>query len=128
MMRSSIILLAVLSILSFGTYSQQQIDLVTPQQFQSLIKSQKGMLLDVRTPSEYKKGYIEGAVLMNIFDDDFEARLDKLDKNQVYYVYCASGGRSAECVDIMKRKGFKKVYDLDGGISRWMREKYPVKS
>lgn len=104
----------------------QQYQLVGPKDFQAKMKSQKGVLIDVRTPGEFNKGYIEGAQLMNIFNDDFEAKLDKLDKNQVYYVYCAVGGRSNECTELMKKKGFKNIVELDGGFNRWSKEKMPV--
>jgi rhodanese-related sulfurtransferase len=115
----------VFMLFSITTFAQQY-QLLSPKDFEAKMKSQKGMLIDVRTPGEFKKGYIAGAQLMNIFNDDFEAKLDKLDKNQVYYVYCAVGGRSNECTDMMKKKGFKNIIELEGGFNRWAKEKMPI--
>jgi len=111
---------------SFMLYAQQGVKYVQPKQFQSLMQTQKGIVLDVRTPAEYKKGHIKGAQLMNIFDDDFEARLNKLDRNSVFYVYCGSGGRSSECTEMMVKKGFKHVVELEGGTSNWLKNGLPL--
>jgi phage shock protein E len=119
-------LFSAVSILFTMSAFAQQYQLLGPKEFEAKMKSQKGVLIDVRTPGEFKKGYIEGAQLMNIFNDDFETRIDKLDKNQVYYVYCAVGGRSNECTDLMKKKGFKNIVELEGGFNRWAKEKMPV--
>jgi rhodanese-related sulfurtransferase len=119
-------LVSVIFMLFSITTFAQQYQLLSPKDFEAKMKSQKGMLIDVRTPGEFKKGYIAGAQLMNIFNDDFEAKLDKLDKNQVYYVYCAVGGRSNECTDMMKKKGFKNIIELEGGFNRWAKEKMPI--
>jgi rhodanese-related sulfurtransferase len=105
---------------------QQNIQMLTPAAFQEAIAKHKGILIDVRTPGEYQKGHIKDARLLNIFDDNFETEINKLDKNETYYVYCASGGRSDECVQMMKQKGFMNVYDLDGGIGRWQKEGLPI--
>ncbi len=88
-------------------------------EFNRLIKSKPGQLIDVRTPSEVAKGAIEGSTNMNLFDDNFEAQIDKLDKNKPVYVYCASGGRSGEAMELMEKKGFKEVYNLEGGYTAW---------
>jgi rhodanese-related sulfurtransferase len=73
--------------------------------------------LDVRTPEEFKEGHIAGAVNLNIYDADFSAQLDQLDKSKPIYVYCKSGGRSTDASDMMRAKGFKAVYNLVGGYS-----------
>lgn len=99
---------------------------VNASEFSEKIKTQPGIILDVRTPGEYKKGFIKDAQLMDIFSDSFDAELNKLDRNTAYYVYCGSGGRSAECSEKMQTLGFKKVYDLDGGMSAWRNANMPI--
>lgn len=99
---------------------------ISAAEFGDKIAKQPGVILDVRTPGEYKKGFIKDARLLDIFSDNFDAELNKLDRNATYYVYCASGGRSAECAEKMQTLGFKKVYDLDGGMGAWRNANMPV--
>lgn len=107
--------------------NQPTIELVTPIQFDSLIKHlPNAVLLDVRTPGEVKKGIITGATSLDLFRDDFEASLKQLDKSKPYLVYCGIGGRSAEAAELMQRLGFTKIYDLDGGITRWKKEGFQI--
>jgi len=79
----------------------------------------KGFLLDVRTPEEFAEGHIQGAVNIDIYDAQFSSQLDKLDKSKPVYVYCRSGARSSNASEMMKKKGFKEVYNLIGGYAAY---------
>jgi phage shock protein E len=83
-------------------------------------------VIDVRTPEEYVEGHITGASLIDIHAADFKQRIGQLEKDVPYYVYCRTGGRSREAVNIMKAAGFAQVYGLDGGIRAWTRAGFPV--
>ncbi|CAM2065550.1 Rhodanese-like domain-containing protein [Sulfidibacter corallicola] len=87
----------------------------------------QAVLLDVRTPEEFKQGHIAGAELMNFHDPKFQARLGKLAKDKTYLVYCRSGGRSGKTAKMMKELGFVRVYDLAGGMIDWNKKSMPVK-
>ena len=86
-----------------------------------------GQIIDVRTPEEHAQGYVEGATLMNINSSDFASKIETLDKKAPVYVYCRSGGRSGNAMNIMKEMGFEEVYNLSGGMMAWEQAKYPVK-
>tara|TARA_R110001592_G_scaffold99005_5_gene282230 strand:- start:5109 stop:5534 length:426 start_codon:yes stop_codon:yes gene_type:complete len=94
---------------------------VTVSQFKDLIATE-GTVLDVRTPEEWVEGTIPDAEKMNYNDDDFASQVEKLDKTKPVFVYCKRGGRSAGAAEILKEKGFTKVYNLDGGITAWIDE------
>jgi rhodanese-related sulfurtransferase len=94
---------------------------LTVKEFTKQMQNNPGVLLDVRTPGEVKKGAIEGSINIDFFDDDFEARVNRLDKTKPIYIYCAVGGRSGEAIDLMKQKGFVELYNLAGGYSAWMK-------
>jgi rhodanese-related sulfurtransferase len=80
--------------------------------------SQPGVVVvDVRTPSEYAAGHIDGAVNIDVESADFDAQVAKLDKGATYAVYCHSGRRSGIATGKMGDAGFTKVYNLQGGIS-----------
>ena len=131
-MKVSILLIA--SILTFGILNSCSSNLnndsgsnepkiINKEKFDQLVKDSNTRIMDVRTPGEVSEGYIAGAVIFNdINDSNFDANLDKLDKSKNYIVYCKSGGRSSRAVEIMREKGFKKVYDLEGGVSNWTGE------
>ena len=75
------------------------------------------IFLDVRTLSEYSSGHIREAVHLDFYAEDFSQRLEDLDRSQTYVVYCAVGGRSNKAVRMMKKMGFKEVYDASEGFA-----------
>ena len=77
------------------------------------------IILDVRTPEEFKGGYISAARNIDYNSTRFQAGLDSLDKNKTYLVYCLSGGRSSSAVAYMRSNGFIHVYNLKGGVMAW---------
>ena len=84
------------------------------------------LILDVRTPDETQLGIIEGATLINIYDDDFETKIDLMEKSKPILVYCASGGRSSQAAAILAENGFMEVYNLEGGLYGWQNAGFPV--
>lgn len=87
---------------------------------QELIKNEKDLvLLDVRTPEETAEGVIGEPVIIDFLAGGFETKVQDLDKDATYLVYCRSGNRSAKASHIMKDQGFKKVYELETGYSNW---------
>jgi len=83
------------------------------------------VILDVRTPSEYVT-HIAGAVNINFYDSNFSLILDSLNKNKVYLIHCASGGRSSQVFTLMQNKHFRTVYNMTGGINSWNASALPT--
>jgi rhodanese-related sulfurtransferase len=93
---------------------------LSPDAFESLISADSSLqLVDVRTPEEYREGYITGSKNLNFHAPDFAQRLSELDKNKPVLVYCAVGGRSGKAALQLREMGFEQVYDLEGGIKAW---------
>ena len=84
------------------------------------------VIIDVRSENEFLQGHIENAVLIPNNSPDLEKALSKLGKNKTYLLYCLFGGRSSSMFKKMRKLGFKKVYDLDGGIIEWKNEGFEV--
>lgn len=84
-------------------------------EFKASYYKHRGILLDVRTAYEYADGHIENARNIDVSLSTFESEIDKLDKDQAVFLYCGVGIRSAKAASILRKKGFKYVYDLDGG-------------
>ena len=77
------------------------------------------VLVDVRTASEIKEGYIKNAIFINFYDTDFSQQISMLDKNKYTIIYCQKGGRSLKACQIMLDMGFSEVYNLEGGAYGW---------
>jgi rhodanese-related sulfurtransferase len=101
-----------------------------PEQFKAMVDRRAVdadlVLLDIRTPKEFKQGHIEGAVLLDFYTGDFSDRLKALDKNKTYLIYCRSGNRSAKTLAMLEPLGFRHAYHLNSGLVGWAREKYPL--
>lgn len=78
-----------------------------------------GVLIDVRTPFEFKQGHLPNSVLIDINSPNFPAEIEKLDRNKSYYIYCRSGNRSYHAGRYMLSAGFKNVCHLEPGIIGW---------
>ena len=90
---------------------------------EKLSKDNNSFVLDVRTKEEVNEGIIPNAVHIDIYrGQGFIYEVDELDKNKNYYVYCRSGGRSAQACAVMNKLGFKNTYNLVGGITEWQGE------
>lgn len=74
-------------------------------------------LLDVRQDSEYQEEHLPGAVLIPL--PQLSDRLEEIDAEKPVLVYCAIGGRSRVAAQMLSGKGFKKVYNMSGGIKAW---------
>ena len=76
-------------------------------------------VIDVRTPSEYAAGHLQGAVNIDVNGTTFDSQLAELARDGTYFVYCQSGNRSAVAGDRMAQLGFTEIYNLTGGVVDW---------
>jgi len=97
------------------------------EEFNVLMDSKQGVIIDVRTADEYQEGHLEGAVNIDYYGEDFGQKLDRLNKEDVYFVYCGSGGRSSSTLELMVEKRFKEVYNMEGGFNDWSSKGLPYK-
>lgn len=97
-------------------------ELAGNNQFERLMKKTNTVVLDVRTPEEYKEGHLPNAVLLDFNGGVFDAEFEKMDRMKTYLVYCKSGRRSDKAASKMKASGFESVIQLKGGIQAWTGE------
>jgi len=98
------------------------------KEFSEKIAEEGVRILDVRTPDEISKGYIEGAQFVDFYREDFKIEIDSLNKEFAYAIYCRSGKRSSQAMEIMQEFGFENLYNLEGGIIEWTNTGMPVVS
>jgi len=108
------------------------IESITPEEAYALIQKNKDnpnfVILDVRTPEEFANEHIENAINLDYYSETFRDDLSKLDKNKTYLIYCRSGHRSENSLNIMKELNFREVYNMLGGIIRWKAEGLPIRA
>ena len=75
------------------------------------------VLLDVRTPDEYRQGHIPGS--RNVPLQSIDRVSDGIpDRETPLYVYCRSGARSSQAVSLLQQMGYSKAKNI-GGITAW---------
>jgi thioredoxin 1 len=111
---------------SIGQTVEEEKQVLEPKAFEEKLKiTIPNQLIDVRTPSEFSGGKIDGALNLDWNGSEFNDQAATLDKNIPVFVYCLSGGRSAAAADYLRDEGFKNVYELSGGMMKWRAEKLP---
>jgi adenylyltransferase/sulfurtransferase len=81
------------------------------------------VLVDVREPYEYEICRIPGSKLIPL--GELPARLSELDSVDEIVLQCKSGARSAKALHILQEAGFKKLSNLEGGITAWSEQVDP---
>lgn len=109
-----------------NTVKQAAIINISAPEFKQLVDKGEGIILDVRTPEEQKEGTINNASTIDIYDKEFEEKINLIPKDKEIYVYCKVGGRSAQAAKLLEKNGFSKVYNLNNGIMEWENEGYPI--
>jgi rhodanese-related sulfurtransferase len=95
-------------------------DLSQNEWAQALTEQPEAVVLDVRSEEEFESGYIPNAKNIDLrMGPGFIDEINTLDNNKSYYVYCRSGARSAQAVQLMRDLGFNETYNLLGGILEW---------
>ena len=94
---------------------------LTPQEFLDRRTAGEDMtLLDVREDWEVKLAPVPTETV-HIPMGEISDRVSELDPNKETVVICRSGGRSAQVAQFLERQGFRKVFNLSGGILAWSR-------
>lgn len=76
-------------------------------------------LFDVRTPEERAQAVIAGSTLL---DQAAQKQIEALPKDATLVFHCHHGGRSQQAAQYFIGKGFKRVYNVAGGIDAWSQE------
>jgi rhodanese-related sulfurtransferase len=102
---------------------------ISPQQVVLLMSHEAGSLVvDVRENNEYQESHIKDSLHIPL--GELNSRIAELkkykDKNII--MGCRSGSRSARACGMLKKKGFLKVHNLQGGVIAWEKDNLPMTS
>lgn len=99
---------------------------ITPEELQERRNGgEKLYLLDVREPSEYAEGHIQGSKLVPL--SQLSQKLKSLPTDQPIVAICRSGNRSSAAAGMLIQAGFSNVINMRGGMMAWMRSNLPIK-
>lgn len=109
-----------------GVVTGKPITNISPKQAMNQLKTFR--VIDVRRPDEFNDhlGHIEGAKLCTINEQSFKKKLQALNKKAQYLFVCRSGGRSSRAARIAQSLGFDQIFNLDGGMLAWDKNRLPV--
>ncbi len=99
--------------------TSSEVILISAEEMNSILEVEEAQLIDVRTPEEYSEVHIANAQNINFASPTFDEDVTKLDKKKPVILYCQGGVRSAKCAKKLEDAGFEKIYDLEGGLSKW---------
>jgi rhodanese-related sulfurtransferase/molybdopterin converting factor small subunit len=96
---------------------------ITPRELKSrLDRGDDIYILDVREPHEYQVCNIGGHLIPL---GELSSRVNELDRSREIVAHCRGGKRSAEASELLRKAGFRNIWNLKGGILAWSREVDP---
>jgi len=99
---------------------------VSPMQATLLINREDAEIIDVRSPAEFGAGHIANARHIPLNElDQRRGELDKF-KDRPLIVCCQTGARSSSAVASLRKAGFEKAVNLQGGLMEWEKAGQPV--
>lgn len=126
-MKTRLLFVLALMLLMAGAIQAQTLKEVDSKKVYNMLQKDESLVvLDVRSPEEFNDGHVEGAINIDIRRADAFSRINKLDRNATYVVYCRTGNRSKVAVDHMMRSGFNIIYHMTDGIIGWNANKLPI--
>ncbi|MDC1156045.1 rhodanese-related sulfurtransferase [Candidatus Pelagibacter sp.] len=94
-----------------------------PKEWNELIKKKDTHILDTRKPFEFNVGTFKKSVNPDINNfRDFPKYLNKLKKDMPVAMFCTGGIRCEKTSIYLKKKGFKNIYQLNGGILNYLKK------
>ena len=115
------LVLLLLPLLVFSQENTNAYEVLSYDDFKNQISKNDVLLFDVRTMAEFNSGHLKGSVNIDFYDEKlFDKFFNKVEKSEPIYIYCRSGNRSHKSSEKLKKLGFVKIYDLEGGYKNWV--------
>lgn len=79
------------------------------------MKYKNAVIIDVRSPQEFKEGHIDGAISIPEYELKNRVRNEIKNVEEPIIVYCSTGHRSKRAQEILEQMGYKEIYNLENG-------------
>jgi len=97
--------------------------------FELIKENQKNpdfIIIDLRPNNQWQRQQIKKSINKDFTEEEFSDYLDEADKNKIYLIHCQKGARGEKALPVMRERGFKYIYHLQGGINNWIAEGLPT--
>jgi len=100
---------------------------LSSEEYLVFVKDSTVNIIDVRSPHEYNRSHIEGAINVSYFGGHFKEEFNKLnlDTSKTTLIYCQTQHRSLMVANKIYKAGFHSIIDLDKGMSVWIKKEMP---
>ena len=111
------------SLLVFSQENTQVYEVLSYDDFKNQINNDNVLLFDIRTMDELNSGHLKGSINIDFYEEKlFDKFFKKVNKSKPIYIYCRSGNRSKKSSEKLKKLGFVKIFDLEGGYKNWIKK------
>jgi len=111
------------SLLVFSQENTQVYEVLSYDDFKNQINNDNVLLFDIRTMDEFNSGHLKGSINIDFYEEKlFDKFFKKVNKSKPIYIYCRSGNRSKKSSEKLKKLGFVKIFDLEGGYKNWIKK------
>jgi rhodanese-related sulfurtransferase len=97
---------------------------LTPAEAHFRVQEEGAVLIDVREPEEYRSGHAEGAV--NVPLSSFREHYQDIARQGDVLLICHIGQRSLMAAAFMRKQGWKRIFNVDGGTDEWEAMRLPM--
>jgi rhodanese-related sulfurtransferase len=100
---------------------------ITPEDALKLMEENSEIIIvDIRPHVDFKREHVPRAQNLDYDGHHFQEKVEKLDKNKNYIIYCKSGVRGEYFMGKMRESGFSEVYNILGGFVAWKVSNLPI--
>jgi len=120
-MLKRMLLIPTILILSCG-----RVEYINPDELRAMMSHGGVVIVDLRDVKKFNDGHIQGAISAQFHEKTFLRDIAGIDKNREVVIYCGEGIKSDKAAEAMKDNGFRRIFILEGGYSRWAAQCLPV--
>lgn len=101
----------------FRKYRSEEENNIDYESAKVILKNDKqAILVDVRSPQEYREGHLEGSINIPLYDLERNCKILPDKKENTIIIYCQSGSRSRKAIQTLKEQSYLNLYQIDGGL------------
>lgn len=120
----SILVAGLLALVATRAFAAGTKNITSTQARDLLARDKKVVLVDVRTPDEYRVARLRGSVLIPLAE--LPRRLQEIPRDRPLLIYCSVGARSSSAADLLVSRGYHEVYQMSDGLVGWYRNGFPI--